>query len=159
MQKNTKSTTAPNKKQDDFDAVFAKFAGKLSKDYTDQFKRPEQKGPSKDVKIKEAIRMGKKVEVVSKATGNKAHQQPLNVAKILEDDHPLEVKIYPKEIATQVAQFRAEKKLTQDQLATKINEKVIVVKELEGATGMFDSNVITKIERALNVKIERPWKK
>jgi putative transcription factor len=158
MQKNTKSN-APNKKQDDFDAAFAKFAGKLGKDYTDQFKRPEQKGPSKDVKIKEAIKMGKKVEVVSKATGNKAHQQPLNVAKLLEDEHPLEVKTYPKEIASQVAQIRIEKKLTQEQLATKINEKVIVIKELEGATGKFDANVISKIEKNLNVKIERPWKK
>ena len=59
MQKNTKGT-GNNKKGDDFDAVFAKFAGKLSKDYTEQFKKPEHKGPSKETKIKEAMRMGKK---------------------------------------------------------------------------------------------------
>ena len=158
MQKNSKST-GNNKKQDDFDAAFAKFANKLPKDYTDQFKKPEQKGPSKDVKIKEAVRMGKKVEIVTKTTGNKAHQPSLNVHKLLEDDHPLEIKTVPKEIASQVARFRAEKKLTQEQLATKINEKAAVIKDLESATGMYDGQIIGKIEKALSVKIERPWKK
>lgn len=158
MQKNSK-TTANNKKQDDFDAAFSKFANKLPKEYLDQFKKPEQKGPSKEVKIKEAVRMGKKVEIVSKTTGNKAHQQNLNVGKLLEDEHPLEIKTVPKEIANQVARFRAEKKLTQEQLATKINEKASVIKDLESATGMYDGQIISKIEKALAVKIDRPWKK
>jgi putative transcription factor len=158
MQKNTgKGTT--NKKQDDFDSVFAKFAGKLDKGYTDQFKRPEQKGPSKETKIKEAMRMGKKIEVVSKASGNKAHAQNLNVAKILDDEHVLEVKEVPKEIASQVSRIRIEKKLTQEQLATKICERVAVINDLERAQGVYDPQVISKIEKALSVKIDRPWKK
>ncbi len=158
MQKNTKGT-GNNKKGDDFDSVFAKFAGKLNKEYTDQFKRPENKGPSKETKIKEAMRMGKKVEVVSKATGNKAHAQNLNIAKVLDDENPIEIKEYPKEIANQVARYRAEKKLSQEQLATKICEKSSVIKDLESASGMYDPQVVSKIEKALGVKIDRPWKK
>jgi len=161
MQKNTgkNAQQGVSKKQSEFDAAFAKFASKLPKEYTDQFKKTEFKGPSKETKIKEAVRLGKKVEVVNKGTGNKAHPQNLNVAKILEDEHPLEIKTYPKEIASQVARFRAEKKLTQDQLATKIMEKPAVIKDLESADGVYDPKVIEKIEKALAVKIDRPWKK
>jgi putative transcription factor len=158
MQKSTKKVDT-SKKASDFDDTFAKFAGKLNKEYTDQFKRPDNKGPSKDAKIKEAMRFGKKIEVVSKTTGNKAHAQNLNIHKILDDEHPLEIKEYPKEIASQVARIRAEKKLTQEQLATKIMEKFIVIKDLESAQGTYDPQVITKIEKALGVKIDRPWKK
>lgn len=159
MQKNTKKTDGVNKKQNEFDAVFAKFASKLPKDYTDQFKKPEQKGPSKNTQIKEAMKYGKKIEVVSKNTGNKAHAQNLNIGKILEDEHPLEIKEVPKEIATQVAKARAEKKLTQEQLATKISEKAAVIKDLESAQGVYDPKVVEKIEKALSVKFDRPWKK
>jgi putative transcription factor len=158
MQKNTGKGTGTNKKQDDFDSAFAKFASKLNKDYTEQFKRPDNKGPSKETKIKEAMRMGKKIEVVQKSAGNKAHAQNLNVAKLLEDEHPIEIKEYPKEIASQVARFRAEKKLTQEQLATKIMEKASIINDLERASGVYDPQVISKIEKALGVKIDRPWK-
>ncbi len=148
-----------NKKQNDFDAAFEKYANKLPKEYSEQFKRPENKGPSKETKVKEAMRTGGKVEIVAKSTGNKAHAQNLNIAKVLEDEHPIEIKEVPKEIASQVSRVRLEKKLTQDQLATKICEKVSVIKDLEAAQGKYDPKVVEKIEKTFGVKFDRPWKK
>lgn len=157
MKSNTQANTS--KKQNAFDEAFAKFANKLPKDYVDQFKRPETKGPTKDQKIKQAMKMGKKVEVVAKSTGNKAHPQNLNIGKLLDDTEVIEIKEVPKVIATQVAQARAEKKLTQEQLAAKIMEQASVVKNLERCEGAYDPKVVEKIEKALGVKFDRPWKK
>jgi putative transcription factor len=148
-----------DKKQADFDAAFEKLANKLPQEYKEQFKRNEPKGPSKETKIKEAMRTGGKVEIVAKSSGNKAHAQNLNIPKILEDEHPIEIKEVPKEIATQVAKARLDKKLSQDQLATKICEKAHVVKDLEAGHGLYDPKVVEKIEKALGVKFDRPWKK
>ena len=75
-------TNTANQKQNEFDSVFEKFAKKLPKEYTEQFKKPEQKGPSKQTQLKEAMKYGKKIEIVSKTTGNKAHAQNLNIHKI-----------------------------------------------------------------------------
>jgi putative transcription factor len=157
MQK--KGDSKQNKKQNDFDSAFEKFAKQLPKEYTDQFKKNENKGPSKEAKVKEAMRTGGKIEVVAKSSGNKAHPQNLNIPKILEDEHPIEIKEVPREIATQVSKVRLERKLTQDQLATKISEKVSVIKDLEAAQGKYDPKVVEKIEKILGVKFDRPWKK
>lgn len=159
MQKSSKQQGTSNKKTADFDAVFEKFAKKLPKDYVDQFKKPEQKGPSKQTQIKEAMKYGKKVEIVAKGTCNKAHGQNINIAKALDENATLEIKEVPKVIAQQVAKVRAEKKLTQEQLATKISEKASVIKDLENAEGVYDPKVVEKIEKALSVKFDRPWKK
>jgi putative transcription factor len=148
----------PSKKQAAFDSAFDKFAKQLPKEYVDQFKKPDIKRETKEQKVKEAMRSGKKVEVVNKSTGNKAHPVNVNISKVLDDEGVLEIKEVPKEIASQVAKIRAEKKLTQEQLATKISEKTIVVKDLEAATGVYDPKVVEKIEKALGVKFDRPWK-
>ncbi len=157
MQK--KGNQSANKKQNDFDAAFEKFSKQLPKDYTDQFKKNENKGPSKEAKVKEAMRTGGKIEVVAKSSGNKAHPLTLNVGKILDDEHIIEIKEVPREIANQVAKLRLEKKLTQEQLATKICERSSVVKDLEAAQGKYDPKVVEKIEKAFGVKFDRSWKK
>lgn len=157
MQK--KGDSKQNKKQSDFDAAFEKYAKQLPKEYSEQFKKNENKGPSKEAKVKEAMRTGGKIEVVAKSSGNKAHPQNLNIPKILEDEHPIEIKEVPRVIATQVAKVRLEKKLTQDQLATKVCERSSVIKDLEAAQGKYDPKVVEKIEKALGVKFDRPWKK
>lgn len=146
------------KKQNDFDSVFEKFSKQLPKDYVDQFKRNDNKLQTKDQKVKEALRTGKKVEVINKGTGNK-HGQQVNIPKVLDDEGVLEIKEVPKEIASQVAKARAEKKLTQDQLATKISEKASAIKDLEAGQGIYDPKVVEKIERALGVQFTRSWKK
>ncbi len=157
MQKGNNQKNSVNKKQAEFDAVFAKFANQLPKEYVSQFKRPETKIGTKEVKMREAQRTGK-IEHVQKAAGNK-HGEAVNIPKLLEDDGILEIKETPKEIAQQVARFRAEKKLTQEQLAKKISEPLQDVNDLENCVGVYKPGLVLKIEKALGVKIERPWKK
>lgn len=95
------------KKRAELDAKFEKYAAMLTPEYKAQFKSNVQK-PTKAQKIKEAVNKGKKVEIVSKGTGNKVNQIT-NVGKLLDED--VELKEVPKEIATQVQQARNEKKL------------------------------------------------
>ena len=70
-----------------------------------------------------------------------------------------EDKEVPKEIAKQVQQAGNEHKLTQDQLAKKVQENVSAIRDLENATGVYNPKIVEKIEKALNVKFERSWKK
>ena len=149
----------PSKKQNDFDSIFDKYASKLPKDYKDQFKKPDLTGPTQKQKLNDALRTGKKVEVIHKQTGNKAHPLNLNISKVLSDEGVLEIKEVPKEIASQVAKYRLETNLTQEQLAKKVMEKTSVINDIERAQGVYDPKVIEKIERALGVKFDRSWKK
>lgn len=146
-----------NKKQDEFDAVFAKFSSQLSTDYCKQFKRPESTVGAKQVKMRTAQRQGK-IEVVQKSTGNKKGEIA-NVGKLLEDDGIIEIKTTPKEIAQQVAKARNDKNLTRDQLAKKISEPLQDLNDLENCTGDYKPNLVSKIEKHLGIKIDRPWKK
>jgi len=149
--------TGGGKKQQDFDDAFNKFASKLTPEYKSQFKKVEYAGAkSKQQKINQAYRSGKDVEVVKKHEGNKTEVS--NIGKLLQDVKVIEVKSYPKELGIQVSQRRQELKLSQEQLATKINELSSVVKELENGGGIYSGNVVVKIEKALDFKIDRTWK-
>ena len=158
MQRNTGTATGTGggKKEKDFDSMFDKFAGKLTTEYKGQFKKVEYAGPkSKQQKINNAYRQGKNVEVVKKAGGNKTNI--VNVGQLLSDDVIIEVKTNPKELGIQVSKQRMEKKLTQEQLATKINEQSSVIKDMENGSGVYNANNVTKIEKALDFKINRTW--
>lgn len=156
MQKSN-PTDKTSKKQAEFDSIFEKFAKKLPKEYTEQFKKTDVKIGNEKVKMRDAQRKGK-IEHVQKAAGNK-HGEAINISKLLEDDHVLEIKEIPKEIAQQVSRFRTEKKLTRDQLAKKISEPLADVDDLENCVGLYKPNLVLKIEKFLAVKIDRPWKK
>ena len=153
MQKNT------GKKGNDFESAFEKYAQMLPKDYKDQFKKVEYAGPkSKQAKINQAVRSGQTVTVVNKG-GSNSTGGVANIGKLLNDDKIIEIKENPKEFAHQVQQARNEHKLSQEQLATKINEKVSVINDIENATGKYNPQIFEKIEKALNVKFDRSWKK
>jgi putative transcription factor len=157
MNKNKQAGT--NKKQSEFDAAFEKFSKTLPKEYTEQFKKPEFKTKTEKQKVNDALRSGKQVEIVHKSSGNKAHALNLNIPKILDDEHVLEIKEVPKEISTQVAQARLKAKLSQEQLAKKISEKAALIHDLERGEGVYDPKIVEKIEKALDVKFTRSWKK
>ena len=144
-----------NKAARDYDAKFEKYANMLPKEYKDQFKSNVKK-PTQQQKVKDAVRTGKKVEIVSKNVGNKKGQIS-NVGKLLEED--IEMKTVPKEISIQVSKARNEHKLTQEQLANRISENVSKVKDLEAGNGIYDPKIVEKIEKSLNVKFTRPQKK
>ena len=121
-----------------------------------QTQQKQTKGLTNQQKVSKAQRDGVKYQVVQKGNTNKKSQIS-NVGKLLNED--VEVKEVPKEIAKQVQQARNEAKLTQDQLAKKVQENVGAIRDLENATGVYNPKIVEKIEKALNVKFERSWKK
>ena len=48
-----------------------------------------------------------------------------------------------------------EAKMTQAQLATKVNEKTSTIVELENGSGRYNASIINRIEHALKVQIPR----
>ncbi len=152
MQKRNKGR---EKEQKMLDKKFEKYAAMLPQSYKDQFKH-EVKKPTQKQKVNEAIRQGRKTETVQKGQGNK-NDYVQNVGKLLNED--VEIKEVPREIAIQVARARNEKKLTQEQLANKVQENLAAIKDLENAEGAYNPKLVEKIEKFLQVKFERSWKK
>ena len=152
MQKRNKGR---EKEQKMLDKKFEKYAAMLPQSYKDQFKH-EVKKPTQKQKVNEAIRQGRKTETVQKGQGNK-NDYVQNVGKLLNEN--IEIKEVPREIAIQVARARNEKKLTQEQLANKVQENLAAIKDLENAEGAYNPKLVEKIEKTLGVQFERSWKK
>lgn len=65
----------------------------------------------------------------------------------------------PTELKKSIMQARLDKKLTQAQLAQMINEKPQVIQEYESGKAIPNQQIITKLERALGVKLRgKKWK-
>ena len=141
----------------DFDSAFDKYASLLTKDYKDQFKKPDYGKQEPKQQLNENMRKGN-VTVVTKQTGNKQTPQ-VNIAKILDPESNVQIKTVPKEIALQVQQARAKANKTQDELAKLVECKLTSIKDLEMAEGIYDPQLVVKIEKVLNVKFDRSWKK
>ena len=140
----------------EYEKKFNKLVKQMNAGKPAQEQKPKPKAPTAQQKVSLAQRSGYQVGVVQKNTTNKKSYVS-NVGKLLDED--AEIKTIPKEISTQVAQARNEAKLTQEDLAKKIQEKVSFIKELESGNGVYYPKIVEKIERALNVKFERSWKK
>jgi ribosome-binding protein aMBF1 (putative translation factor) len=56
-----------------------------------------------------------------------------------------------KTLADAIRQRRIELKLTQEQLAQKVNVKVNIVNDIESQRGVYDSPTIEKIKRVLGI--------
>ena len=119
--------------------------------------KPKTKTQTTQQKVTKAQRSGVQYDVVQKNTTNKKSYVS-NVGKLLNDEN-LEIKTVPKEIATQVAQARADAKMTQEELAKKVSENVAYIRDLEKGEGVYKPKIVEKIEKVLNVKFERIWKK
>ena len=145
-----------SKAQKEYEKKFNKIAQKLHGNQPQTTQKKTTKAPTTQQKVNLAQRAGVKYDVVQKSTTNKKSQVS-KVGKLLDEE--ADFKTVPKEIATQVQQARTEKKMTQEELAKKVQENVRVIKDLESATGVYDPKVVVKIEKALNVKFERSWKK
>jgi len=149
----------PNKKQQEFDSVFDKFASKLTKEYKDQFKKPDYGTTGKQSKqVNNAMRQGKQLDFVKKGTGNK---KPLNVniPEALDDTKTIEIKTVPKETAIAIMNARNEKKLTQEKLGSLVYVNPHLIRDIENGTAALNFDLINKIERVLETKLPRPWKK
>ena len=145
-----------SKAQLEYEKKFNRIAQKLHGNQANQPQKKVTKAPTTQQKVSQAQRKGIKYEVVQKTNTNKKSQVS-NVGKLLNED--IDIKEVPKEIAKQIQQARNEHKLTQDQLAKKIQENVSVLKDLENGVGVYNPKIVEKIEKTLNVKFERSWKK
>ncbi|XP_047334751.1 multiprotein-bridging factor 1b-like [Impatiens glandulifera] len=107
--------------------------------------------------VNAARRSGAEIETVKKSTAgtNKAASSStsLNTRKLDEETEILTHDKVPTELKKAIIQGRNEKKLTQSQLAQLINEKPQVIQEYESGKAIPNQQIITKLERALGVKL------
>lgn len=87
-------------------------------------------------------------------TSNKSHEPPKIAAYKLDQAN----EAYPTPeiglpIARRIQQARTNKSFTQAQLAQKINVKPAIINDYEQGKGIPDNTVISKLERALDVKL------
>ena len=80
-------------------------------------------------------------------------------ARKLETTDELKHAKVDKSLSKAIMQARTAKKMTQKELATKINEKPQVIGEYESGKAIPNPQLISKIERALGCKLPRPGKK
>lgn len=145
----------PNNK---FEDAFEKFKNQVPKEYFDQFKKTDYAKVDKKVQERDNLRQGN-AKAVIKGSSNKQNVQTINVAKALDPESDIKIKEVPKEISVQVQKARQEANLSQDQLAKLVEVKPSAIKDLEAGTGVYDAQLVVKIETKLKKKFDRSWKK
>jgi len=80
-------------------------------------------------------------------------------ARKIEESEELKHNKVDKKLSVAIQQARMAKKMTQKDLATKINEKPQIVGEYENGKAIPNGQIISKMERVLGVKLPRPGKK
>ena len=95
-----------------------------------------------------------KVATERRDTGNKSHEPPKVAAyKLDQADEPDRLPEVGLSLARRIQQARTGKSLTQAQLAQQINVKPVIINDYEQGKGVPDNTVISKLERALGVKL------
>lgn len=88
---------------------------------------------------------------------HKRFNSGLNVAKIEQqadsEDVALKIPQVELSIALKIQQARTNKKWTQKELATKINEKANVINDYESGRAIPNQQIISKLERVLGVRL------
>ncbi len=111
--------------------------------------RPKQEGNGKSEKdIRRALQTGGVVE-----THVKLHS-PFASKKLDENPEDFHHKTISKELADAVKNKRIEMKLTQAQLAQKVNEKVNIIQDIENMKGVYNHVIINKTLRALGLSLK-----
>jgi putative transcription factor len=78
---------------------------------------------------------------------------PLSQRKVEKNLEEFKHKTIPKNISEAISKKRIELKLTQAQLAQKINERPSVVNDVENGRGVYNSTHINKMLRALGLSL------
>ncbi|ODQ81274.1 hypothetical protein BABINDRAFT_160645 [Babjeviella inositovora NRRL Y-12698] len=105
--------------------------------------------------INAARRTGGVVSVDKKySTGNtKGDPEGQRLTKIDRENEVAPPKKVDQSVGKAIAQGRQEKKMTQKDLATKINEKPNVINDYEAGRAVPNQQLLGKMERALGVKL------
>ncbi|CAL1386329.1 unnamed protein product [Linum trigynum] len=121
-------------------------------------KKAPTSAAKKDEKVVNAARRaGVEIETIKKsnAGSNKAASSSttLNTRKLDEETEIVAHERVPSELKKAIMQGRMDKKLTQSQLAQLINEKPQIIQEYESGKAIPNQQIISKLERALGVKL------
>jgi len=105
--------------------------------------------------VNQAQRQGLEVETSKKFTAgqNKQHSASKNTAKLDRETEELHHDVVGLSVGRLIQQGRQDKKLTQKELATKINEKPQVVNDYEAGRAIPNNQVMSKLERALGMRL------
>jgi putative transcription factor len=138
----------------------ARQVGPITQDWTPVVvhKRPVKGADARDPKvIAAAIRAGAEVQTVRKFDAGSNKKQSgapsLNTRKLDEETEPAALERVSLEVKHRIQKARLDKKLTQAQLGQMINERPQVVQEYESGKAIPSQQVLTKMERALGVKL------
>jgi len=118
-------------------------------------KKKKPKPTSNDDAIRIAKQGGEQVDSIKKFNAGKNANRPgpSNSAKLDEDSEELGHNKVGHDLALKIQQARLSQKLTQKELATKINEKPSVINDYEGGKAIPNHQILNKLERALGVKL------
>lgn len=116
---------------------------------------PRQNVARTQAQINEARRTGGVVGTEKKygSTNTKSNPEGQRLTKLDNTDDVVPTKKLDGNVGKVISQFRQEKKLTQKDLATKINEKPNVINDYEAGRAIPNQQVLGKLERALGVKL------
>ncbi|XP_015084009.1 multiprotein-bridging factor 1c [Solanum pennellii] len=120
--------------------------------------KPKMKAQDlKDPKIvNQALRAGAQVQTVKKfdaGLNKKAATLAVNVRKLDEAAEPAALEKLPVDVRQAIQKARIEKKMSQADLAKKINERTQVVAEYENGKAVPNQLVLGKMEKVLGVKL------
>ncbi|GLE01757.1 hypothetical protein PINS_up010595 [Pythium insidiosum] len=121
-----------------------------------------QRGVSKEAVLNQARRQGNVIteQKYNAGTNKSAHSgATVNARKLEEDTDNFKHDAVDRSLSQALMKARMDKKMTQKQLATTINEKPQIVAEYESGKAIPNGQVISKLERALGVKLPRGPKK
>jgi len=105
--------------------------------------------------INQAQRQGLDIETSKKwsAGQNKQHSAAKDTAKLDRETEELHHDTVGMTVGRLIQKGRQDKKLTQKELATKINEKPQIVNDYEAGRAIPNQQVLGKLERALGIKL------
>jgi|688.fasta_scaffold1369481_1 ribosome-binding protein aMBF1 (putative translation factor) len=115
--------------------------------------KPKRDGNGKDVKsLRQAQQSGDKIETTTKSVTPQGAF--VSMAKLDDNQEAFVHKKIPKEIADAIKNARIAQKFTQIGLAQKVNEKAIVVHDVESMKGVYNHIIINKLLRALGLSLK-----
>ncbi|CAH2351799.1 multiprotein-bridging factor 1 [[Candida] railenensis] len=105
--------------------------------------------------LNEARRTGAVVGTEKKygSTNTKSNPEGQRLTKLDATDDVVPTKKLDASVGKAIAQARQEKKLTQKDLATKVNEKPQIINDYEAGRAVPNQQLLGKLERALGVKL------
>lgn len=111
--------------------------------------------PNKKTAINKALQSGEQVELTKKynAATNRHQSTSLNTARLDAETEKLSHNKVGLDVGRLIQQARAGKNWKREEFATKICEKVQVVTDYENGAAIPNNQVLSKMERALGMKL------